>query len=337
MGKYERAGQYGINWDDILRKEYVSRLAAAPFFEEAGSLLMSAGLIWQGRLGAGRIRGQELTTLGYTLREAGRNWRHGALSWSPPPEWESCYSHLLAEFRDHRSFSTDRRNSDQSPRRHPQAARTLVAATIALVQDQLPVIGATGRHLYRDDEVKKCEDLLETLGEHPASEQPDLPLTQARIDLLGLRAAYRTCEGLCCSVGTIWIYAQTQKESSDREPATKLWYTRGEAFRELAKAAYLRFAAGQPESIRDSLLDARDDAIAYGYDERHYASRDEIAVSEKLAEALIDVLLQLTGERYGREAAADAANIMRIQALPAAESSDKQLTPPPKQLAEPKK
>jgi len=232
----------------------------------------------------------------------------------------------LAEFRDHRSFRTDRRE-DHPPRKHPQAARTLVTAAIALVQDQLPVIGATGRHLYRCDEVKKCEDLLETLGEHPASEQPDLPLTQARIDLLGLRAAYRTCEGLCSSVGSIWIYAETQQKSADKDAATKLWYARSEAFRELAKAAYLRFASGQPESIRDALLDARDDAMAYGYDEHHYACRDEIAKNEKLAEAIMAVLLQLTGERYGREAAADAANILQTPELPGQAPGANQLAP----------
>ena len=318
--------RFGIDWDEIIRKEFVSRLAAAPFFEEAGSLLMSAGLVWQGRLGAGRLRGRELAALGHKLRDAGSGWRHSALGWSPPPEWTSCYSRLLAEFRDHRSFMIDRRN-DSPPPKDPQAARALVAAAIVLIQDQLPVIGATGRHLYRREEVDKWEDLLETLGDHPAAEPPDRPLTRAETDLLGLRAAYRTCEGLCSSLGTIWIYADSRGSAADKDAATGPWYARAEAFRDLAKEAYLRFASGQPAAVKDALLAARDDASAYCFSDHHYADRAEITCSEKLAQAIISVLLQLAGERYGREAAATAAGILLTPELSAPEKGRKRLSP----------
>ena len=312
--------RFGIDWDEIIRKEFVSRLAAAPNFEEAGSLLIGAGHIWQGRLGAGRVRGRELMSIGHKLRDAGQNWRHSALGWSPPPEWTSCYSRLLADFRDHRSFMSPHRNEGEPVFKDAQAARLLAAAAAALIQDQLPVIGVTGQHLYRRDEVEHWEDLLETLGEHPAGTPPDQPLSRENLDLFGLRAAYRTCEGLCSSLCCVWVYAKDGDAVAAKGEQARLWGARSEAYRDLAKQAYLRFAAGRPDTIRQALLCGRDDAGAYGFTDQHYADRAEIAASEKLAETIIGILLQLAGERYGRADAADAAAILRRTEFP----------PPPK-------
>ena len=55
-----------IDWHAINQEERVSRLAAVPFFEEAGSLLMSASHLWPGR-----VRGKEIAALGSELLTRG--------------------------------------------------------------------------------------------------------------------------------------------------------------------------------------------------------------------------------------------------------------------------
>ncbi len=309
--------RFGIDWDAIIRKEIVSRMIAAPYFEEASSLLFSAAELWIGPLGAGRLRAKELRGLAQEIREAGRHWRECALGWSPPPDWEGFHGCLLRDYRDRRGFRTRHeieqarchdRSGDPPPLpKYPAAANRLVLAAARLVEEQLSVIAVTGDHLYRRETVQRWEDCLERIGELPAAVTDLSPAPQAAIDRLGRRALCRTCEGIFGSVAVIWCGAKCLPEPQRKE-RYDLWLARSRRFGAEAVRLYEDFAgtvapgsAGTRQAILAS-MDAQDPEC-WPSDWHHYEGVRETEQVSALAEALVAVLMTLAAERYGRSAA----------------------------------
>ncbi len=307
--------RFGIDWTAIIRQEIVSRMIAAPYFEEASSLLFSAAELWTGPLGAGRLRAEELRGLAHEAREAGRHWRECALGWSPPPDWEGYHGCLLREYRDRRGFRTRheieqfRKRDDEERQplaKHPAAANRLVLAAARLVEDQLPVLAVTGDHLYRRTTVERWQDFLEKVGELPAAALDLRPAPREAADDVGLRAICRACEGIFGSAAVIWYGAKSLPEP-ERKKRYDGWLERSRLFGREAERLYGSFAASLApvgSDMHRALLASMDaqEAECWPSEWHHYHSVGEIEQVGLLAEVLVAILMTLAGERYGRAA-----------------------------------
>lgn len=289
----------GIDWHAVVRQERVSRLAAAPYFEEAGSLLMSAALLWPGR-----VRGKEAASLGARLADSGQQWRKNALGWADaaiirrnrneaPIRVEDAVGPLLADFTDKRGH---RPKEPETVPKHEQAARKLVSCALGLLSEGIPLVRRTGDHLYRDKQADDLEDALEIFRESPmaVADPVDVPAVAA----LRNRAYLRAGEGLCHTVASIYLAGHYADKDAEREKSA--WYDRSESFRSHGREAYARmidFVSADMDE-RNALLSAMDDASSYCpcFNERHY---ERVASSRKagvIAGALIEVLRRLLTE-----------------------------------------
>ena len=303
--------RFGINWNEILQKEILSRAAICPFFEEAGALLRSAGETWIGRLGAGRQRGKELTALGNQAVEFAQNGFNSALYWTSdcpiPPDLSQRddMGYNLGQHHPRRSYSPKHTYSkDETLRlqKNTEAASILVAGAVVLIQEQIPLILKTGDSHLRGKTAKHWEDRLETLGEHPAV--LIMPTLSAdAIEFLWLRAVARTAEKLCFGFWRSIQMMGLSHEDMSPEPDTwrgqkiEEWLKRGTRYKKAASVLYGQFvdAATDNAAIKQSLLSVEDEGFLDNHSRFHLSNEDDMQRCEKAIEAWLKILHRYFG------------------------------------------
>ena len=296
-----------INWHDIHQQEFLSRLAAVPFFEEAGSLLQSAACLWPGRVRAGELAG-----LGQQLADRGREWRRSALGWSDAAikvrhrnlERErvlDAAGPVLATYRDVRRHM--RAYGAPKPLPHDAAALRLVGAALALMEDAVPIVGNTGQKLYRVEEAEHLQDQIEVLREVPRLESAPRP-SVAGLRAIKFRAVSRVCDGLCYTAAQVFrnSYGRTGQDSA----AADLWYARAAAFERRWNAEYVRFLEAETADAdeRAALMAACDEASPYTHclTDSHYAGEETKARAAGVIDGLVRLLCRAAQTGFGAEA-----------------------------------
>jgi hypothetical protein len=293
-----------IDWHAIHQEERVSRLAAVPFFEEAGSLLQSAAHLWPGR-----VRGKEIAAFGAELLGRGTDWRRTALSWTdaalkvrhrnlPREEVPEAAGPLLHRYWDARRHMTP---YGQPVPKHEAAARRLVGGALALLEIGLPIAGKTGDHLYRRETMEACEDRLEIFLEGPYAQDAPKPSEEA-FRALKFRAVCRVADGLCYTAAL--VYANSGSETDESESDGKRWWDRSGAFSTRWKAEYARFAAeARDEEERSALMAARDESSPYAptMTDRHYDGIAKCRRAGRIVECLVTALCRAAVEGFSPE------------------------------------
>ena len=303
--------RFGINWNEILQKDILSRAAICPFFEEAGSLLCSAGDAWIGRLGAGRLRGRELKSLGYKATEFAQNGFSSALYWTSdcpiPPDLSQRddMGYNLGQHHPHRTYNPKHRHDkDQAFRlqKNTEAASILVAGAVFLIQEQIFLIRKTGDSHFRDKTADRWEDHLETLAEHPAVlAMPILPADA--IEFLWLRSIARTAEKLCFGFWrSIQMMGLSHKDMSPgldtwRGQKIEEWLGRQMGYQKTASKLYGQFvdAATGNATVRQSLLSVEDEGFLDNHSHFHLSNKDDMQRCEKAIEVWLNILHKYFG------------------------------------------
>jgi len=291
-----------IDWHAINQEERVSRLAAVPFFEEAGSLLLSAAHLWPGR-----VRGKEIAALGAELLTRGADWRRTALSWTdaalivrhrnlPREEAPEAAGPLLHRYWDARRHMTP---YGQAVPKHADAAKRLVGGALALLDIALPIVGRTGDRQYRRETVQGYEDRLEIFLEGPYAQGAPKPAEEA-LQALKYRAVCRVADGLCYTAAHVYVNSRSKKDEDVF--GAKRWYALSEAFSARWKSEYERFArSASCEDERAALLAARDESSPYTptMTDAHYDGIEKRRRADRIVECLITALCRAAIEGFG--------------------------------------
>ena len=323
--------RFGINWNQRIQVETLSRAAICPFFEEAGSMLYSAGDAWIGRLGAGRIRGKELRSLGYHAIEFAQTGFSRALYWTSdmpiPPDLRDRHDRLgynLGQYHPKRTYSPKYKYHEDEPLvKNAEASSILVAGAVILIQEQMDMIRKTGDSLHRMGSADSWEDRLETLGEHPVVSM--LPtLSDEAVQLLWFRAIALTSQKLCFG---LWHSIQMQGSSyrsmspgKDTWRGQKMheWIDREVGYKKVASQLYAQFidSVTDKAEVKESLISVEDEGFLDINSGFHLSDEDEM----RRCEAAVEIWLEILHKYFG--GVADMAPCQTTpQSLPSSKAS----------------
>jgi len=191
---------FGIDWDSIVQREEVARLAYVPFIDEAGRLLKAASILWPGR-----VRAKDLLARSSNCYNLAQHDRLQALGWAGR---HNQIGGVLATYCNTSEYSLGDTSFEDAREDIVAGQSTRVEVARRLVSGAIALVNTTVLLLYRADAKKttsdagfknramRIEDDFEVFLELPCAQQPLRLLDEHSIFALHRRAVLRECAGL---------------------------------------------------------------------------------------------------------------------------------------------